>query len=159
MPRQDEHLITSLQSSPDECITQLIPVIKGRNVSGRAWKKTDQKRASFLVTKTPENNASKSWKLKVAERALRKAAKQREDEMKQERRNKILEKKERRLENEKRRMENEFKVSSKSAQKMGNNFDLKLKAMSKKQLRQIKKTSVNNRTGVVEFVSAYGNKP
>ena len=56
-------------------------------------------------------------------------------------------------------MENEFKVSSKSAQKMGNNFDLKLKAMSKKQLRQIKKTSVNNRTGVVEFVSAYGNKP
>jgi len=66
-----------------------------------------------------------------------------------------IEKKERRLENERRRMENEFKVASRSAQRLGKNADVKLKAMNKKQLRQIKKTRMNTKTGTIEYVSAY----
>jgi hypothetical protein len=75
--------------------------------------------------------------------------------LKEEKRKSILEKKDRRLENERRRMENEFKVASRSAQRLGKNADLKLKAMNKKQLRQIKKTRMNTKTGAIEFVSAY----
>ena len=68
----------------------------------------------------------------------------------------IRDKKERRLENERRRTENEYEHAKKLSQSL-NNTKLKstLKAMSKKQLRQIKKTRVNTKTGAVEFVPAY----
>ena len=65
-------------------------------------------------------------------------------------------KRERRLENERRRMENEYENAKRSMQtlnhkKLGNT----MRAMNKKQLRQIKKTRMNTKTGVVEFVGAY----
>ena len=68
----------------------------------------------------------------------------------------LRDKKERRLENEKRRAENEYENAKKSAQTL-NNSKLKstMKSLSKKQLRQIKKTRVNNKTGAVEFVPVY----
>ena len=132
-----------------------IELPKGRNVSGRKWKVRAQKRASSLVTSVPQNARSKSWEKKSNERKLHKALKEKESEMKEERRKAAIERKERRLENERRRMENEFKVASRSAQVLGKNVDLKLKAMSKKQLRQIKKTRLNTKTGAVEYVGAY----
>uniref|UniRef100_A0A7S2RP40 Coiled-coil domain-containing protein 86 n=1 Tax=Eucampia antarctica TaxID=49252 RepID=A0A7S2RP40_9STRA len=130
-------------------------VPNGRNASGRNWKVRAQKRASSLVTSNPQNAKSKTWERKANEKKLRLAIKEKTDEMKEERRQAAIAKKERRLENQKRRMENEFKVASRSAQVLGKNVDMKLKAMSKKQLRQIKKTRINTKTGTVEYVGAY----
>ena len=60
------------------------------------------------------------------------------------------------MEQERRRAENEFKNASRQAQTMNNKYvGLKMKAMNKKQLRQIKKTRMNVKTGVVEYVPAY----
>lgn len=128
---------------------------KGRNVSGRSWKLRPQKRASSLVTKTVQNNRSKPWEIKMKEREARRLILEREKNLQEEKRQAIIDKKERRLENERRRQENEFRAASKSAQTLGKNADLKLKSMNKKQLRQIKKTRVNVKTGVVEYVGAY----
>ena len=65
-------------------------------------------------------------------------------------------KRERRLENEKRRMENEYDNAKKSMQKLNvNKLGTTMRAMNKKQLRQIKKSRMNSKTGVVEFVGAY----
>ena len=147
--------MTSVESD-EECNTEnnqsIIP--KGRNVSGRSWKFTSQKRASSLI-KTKKNGASKSWMKKISERDLKKQALERQREMKEEKRQRILEKKNRRLENEKRRMENEFNVASRSAKTLGKNAAIKMKNMNKKQLRQIKKTRMNTKTGAVEYVGAY----
>mmetsp|Transcript_22494 Transcript_22494/g.48845 ORF Transcript_22494/g.48845 Transcript_22494/m.48845 type:complete len:171 (+) Transcript_22494:241-753(+) len=128
---------------------------KGRNVSGRSWKLRPQKRASSVVTKVSTNNRSKSWERRKTEREAKKVAQEREKELRERSRQVAIEKKERRLENERRRAENEYKNAQKFAQNLGRNADLKMKAMSKKQLRQIKKTRMNSKTGVVEYVSAY----
>ena len=128
---------------------------KGQNASGRNWKLRPQKRASTIVTKVSTNNRSKPWDKRRAEREARKAAKERETELRDEMRQAAIAKKERRLENERRRAENEFNNAQKFAQNLGRNADTKMKAMSKKQLRQIKKTRMNSKTGVVEYVSPY----
>jgi hypothetical protein len=134
-------------------ITQAVP--KSRNVSGRGWKLGPQKRASALV-KTKFNNQARTWEELQAAKRDRKQALELQKEMSEEKRKSAIEKKERRLENEKRRAENEFKNMQKSVQTLNNNkVGLTLKALSKKQLRQIKKTRMNQKTGVVEFVSAY----
>lgn len=73
-----------------------------------------------------------------------------------ERREAAREKKERRLENERRRMENEYNNAKKSAQQLNlKKVGQTMKAMNKKQLRMIKKSRMNSKTGVVEFVGAY----
>jgi rRNA-processing protein CGR1 len=128
---------------------------KGRNVSGRTWKTRPQKRASSLI-KTPFNNLSSTWETKLAEKRARQEAAALQKELKEQKRQEAILKKERRLENEKRRAENEFKAVQKSVQSLNHDkVGVTLKAMSKKQLRQIKKTRMNQKTGVVEFVSAY----
>ena len=147
---------TKMESTPEINSSETTTVIpKGRNVSNRPWKAKPQKRASHLKTATPQNNLSKTWQQKqlLKQKLLETKAKQ--EEMIQEKKNEILLRKERRLENERRRMENEFKAASSSAKTLGKNADLKLKSMNKKQLRQIKKTRMNVKTGVVEYVPAY----
>ena len=129
--------------------------IKGRNVSGRSWKLRPQTRASSLIN-TKKNNQSKSWKRRMEEKRLRKESIGLQKELQEEKQQAALLKKERRLENERRRAENEYKNIQKSAQTL--NYDtanLKLKTMSKKKLRQIKKSRMNPKTGVVEFVSPF----
>mmetsp|Transcript_24844 Transcript_24844/g.44975 ORF Transcript_24844/g.44975 Transcript_24844/m.44975 type:complete len:154 (-) Transcript_24844:130-591(-) len=129
---------------------------KGRNQSGRSWKTRPQKRASSLVTKVKLNNLSRTWDEKQDAKRVRKMAKDKELELREEKRQAAILKKERRLENEKRRAENEFRSASRSAQTLNyNDAGVKLKAMNKKQLRQIKKTRMNTKTGVVEYVPAY----
>jgi hypothetical protein len=128
---------------------------KGRCVSGRSWKVRPQKRASSLY-KTKVNNQTKTWEQRSQEKLARKEALEMQSELREERRQGKNLKKERRLENEKRRAENEFKHSQKSARALNlGKLSSTIKAFSKKQLRQIKKTRVNNKTGVVEYVPAY----
>ena len=132
------------------------PHTKGRNVSGRSWKLRPQKRASSLITSNRANNRSKSWEVKKAERNLRMEVKTIQLEMIEQHKQQKREKKERRLENERRRMENEYKQAKASLQTLNvNKVGLTLKAMNKKQLRQIKKSRMNTKMGVVEFVGAY----
>lgn len=128
---------------------------KGRNVSGRSWKARPQKRASSLV-RTRFNNQVKPWEERQSLKRARKETLELQKEMENERRKEALEKKERKLENEKRRAENELKNLQKSVQTLNTHkVGTTLKAMSKKQLRQIKKTRLNVKTGVVEYVPAY----
>ena len=128
---------------------------KGRNVSGRTWKVRPQKRASTLI-KTTTNNSVKTWETRKIEKVYKQEAKELQTDLREQRRMEKVTKRERKLENEKRRAENEFKSSQKSAQTL--NYDKvgsTMKAMSKKQLRQIKKTRMNTKTGVIEYVSAF----
>ena len=147
--------INTQHDDEGESVSTTASIPKGKNVSGRTWKLIPQKRASNLITKTSQNNRSKSWDQKNTEWLARKALLEREREMKEERRQAVVLKKERWLENETRRMENEFRAASRSAQKLGKNADVKLKSMNKKQLRMIKKTRMNTKTGTVEYVGAY----
>ena len=133
----------------------LEPSTKGRNTSGRSWKIRPQKRASSLV-KTKANNRTKTWEQRQQEKLARKEALELQAELREERRQAKVQKKERRLENERRRAENEYKNAQKNAKQLNlGKLPSKLKAMSKKQLRQIKKTRLNTKTGVVEYVPAY----
>jgi len=128
---------------------------KGRNQSGRSWKVRSQKRASSLV-KTRVNNQSKTWDARRAEKLARKEALELQTEMREEKRQSVLARRERRLENEKRRAENELRAMERSVQTLNvGRVGQTLKSLSKKQLRQIKKTRVNTKTGVVEYVPAY----
>jgi rRNA-processing protein CGR1 len=128
---------------------------KGRSVSGRAWKVRPQKRASSLKT-TVMNNASKSWEARQAMKLARQQAKELQTELQTETRAAIMLKRERRLANEKRKAENEYQTLQRSAQTLNHaRMGGTLKSLSKKQLRQIKKTRVNTTTGVIEYVSPY----
>jgi len=129
---------------------------KGNNTSGRTWKLRPQKRASSLITSNRANNRSKSWNAKQTQRMLTKEIKSEQADLIKERIEEKRLKRERRLENEKRRMENEYNHAKSSMQtlntkRLGNT----MRAMNKKQLRQIKKSRMNTKTGVVEFVGAY----
>ena len=131
------------------------PSTKGQNVSGRTWKVRAQKRASSIV-KTKVNNGTKTWDQRQQERLARKEYLELQSELREERRQSKIVKKERRLENEKRRAENEFKNAQKSAKELNTGkLRTTLNTKSKKQLRKIKKTRMNNKTGVLEYVSAY----
>lgn len=124
----------------------------GRNVSGRSWKTFPRKRASSIVVKP----RVKSWEERMAEKCARKEIKDLQGQLKEEKRQAAIERKERRLENERRRAENELKAMEKSVQTLNHDrVGRTLKSMSKKQLRQIKKTRLNTKTGVVEYVPAY----
>ena len=143
------------EGNPKPLTQSLNNPMKGKNISGRSWKVHPQKRASSL-TKTKFNNQSKSWEKRQAEKLARQEMLELQKQMKEETRQSAIQKKERRLENEKRRAENEFKNIQQSIQTLNaNKVGYTLKAMSKKQLRQIKKSRMNTKTGVVEYVPAY----
>ncbi|GMH89107.1 hypothetical protein TrST_g3299 [Triparma strigata] len=131
------------------------PPTKGRNTSGRNWKVRPQKRTSTLVNKVTLNNKVKSsWEAKEESRNRLREIKAREKEIKASTLASKLEKKERRLSQEKRRAENAAKALQ--YQTMNHNtVGNKIKAMSKKQLRMIKKTRFNQKTGVTELVGAF----
>jgi hypothetical protein len=142
--------------NPSSAPTLALHATKGRNTSGRSWKLRPQKRASSLITSNRANARSKSWARKTEERQIRSVVKSAQLEMIEERRTAAREKKERRLENERRRMENEYNNAKKSMQTLNmNRVGQTMKAMNKKQLRMIKKSRMNTKTGVVEFVGAY----
>mmetsp|Transcript_16139 Transcript_16139/g.34890 ORF Transcript_16139/g.34890 Transcript_16139/m.34890 type:complete len:165 (+) Transcript_16139:151-645(+) len=162
MPRTIEPVTTANQHlSGDILDPQSNPTLKrhaakGLNTSGRHWKVRPQKRASSLITANRANNRSKSWQSKQDQRNLTKEIKAAQAIMVQERIEEKRLTRERRLENEKRRMENEYENAKRSMQTLNvKKLGHTMRAMNKKQLRMIKKTRMNTKTGVVEFVGAY----
>jgi hypothetical protein len=134
--------------------TSKVDIQKGRNVSGRSWKNRPQKRTSTLITKVKLNNrVLSSWEQKEAKRFRNKEMKEREREIRQATTDKKAEKKRKREEQEKRRAENQAKALKTQTLNL-NTVGSKMKAMSKKQLRMIKKTQIGKH-GVVELVSPY----
>uniref|UniRef100_A0A131XDW8 Coiled-coil domain-containing protein 86 n=1 Tax=Hyalomma excavatum TaxID=257692 RepID=A0A131XDW8_9ACAR len=104
---------------------------RGIPKSGRVWKR-EKKRFSSMMKDRPLKT---SWKVKMEQRAERKALLAMDRELKEEKKRKIEEKKRRREENLRRREENAKK--SEVVQVIKNTA--KIKRMSKKQLRHIKK--------------------
>lgn len=162
MPRTEDPIATSNQYLPGDLLNpksdQTISThrSKGRNVSGRSWKLRPQKRASSLITKNKANGKSKSWSTKQQERTLNTEIKDAQSTLIQQRIEEKRLKRERRLENEKRRLENEYKHAKHSMQTLNaKRLGGTMKSMNKKQLRQIKKSRMNTKLGVVEFVGAY----
>mmetsp|Transcript_33069 Transcript_33069/g.53946 ORF Transcript_33069/g.53946 Transcript_33069/m.53946 type:complete len:143 (+) Transcript_33069:64-492(+) len=126
--------------------------LKGKPTSGRVWKKP-QKRASTIKTSGTTQLRS-TWAQKMEERKKKDAYKARIEDMKEQKRIEIETRKKEKEEREARRQENEMKATQyQTITKTG-----KLRGMSKKQLRQIKKTRVNTKTGKVELVDLYPGK-
>ncbi|KAF1328665.1 putative glycosyl hydrolase family 17 protein, partial [Globisporangium splendens] len=120
----------------------------GKPVSGRTWKKVEKTRFSAVKYKGTKT-LSTSWEEKMLKRAKLKELKALQDEIKVRRQSERDAKRQAREEKEKRRKENELK--SASVQVISRTH--RMKTMSKKQLRNIKKTIVNKH-GVVDVIGA-----
>eukprot|EP00752_Nemacystus_decipiens_P006876 g6177.t1 len=125
---------------------------KGRCVSGRVWKARNQSQRASMQRTTATETLSSSWAKKLEIKAKRQAIMAMEKEMRDTKLREIEERKQEKLEREKRRQRNEMKNTT--YQTISKTH--KMKTMSKKQLRQIKKRQINSRTGEVEFVSPWG---
>uniref|UniRef100_M4B5M6 Coiled-coil domain-containing protein 86 n=1 Tax=Hyaloperonospora arabidopsidis (strain Emoy2) TaxID=559515 RepID=M4B5M6_HYAAE len=125
------------------------PPPRGRPVSGRVWKKVQKTRFSSQGVKSAKVLSS-TWDEKLLKRAKLKDLKELQTDIKTRRQVERDAKRQARDEKEKRRKENELK--SASVQVLSRTH--RLKTMSKKQLRNIKKTIVNKQ-GVVEYVPVY----
>jgi hypothetical protein len=117
--------------------------------SGRFWKTKQRTRSSTQVRQGILSHLSKSFEAKQELKTKNDSAKSLEREIKEETKRKKLAEKQRRDERKQRIMENEMKSSSYQVINAS-----KLKTMSKKQLRMIKKTSMN-KNGKVELVSPW----
>lgn len=127
--------------------TTVIP--RGKCVSGRVWKKTQGERFSKIKHRGVKVLTS-SWEEKLAKKAKKQEMQALEQEIRDRKRKEIEERKAAREEKLKRKQENEFK----SAQVQVITKTSKLKGLSKKQLRHIKKTRLTKQ-GVVEYVGLY----
>lgn len=123
------------------------PIPDGMPKSGRFWKSKQRTRSSAQVRKGILSHLSHTFEERQVKRSKENETKAVEREMKEETKAKILEKKAKAEERLKIRQANEFK--STSFQEIRPE---KLKTMSKKQLRMIKKTVVN-KAGQVTLLS------
>ncbi|CAK4080426.1 unnamed protein product [Aphanomyces euteiches] len=122
---------------------------RGKPVSGRFWKKPQKAKNSMMTFKATKT-LSTTWEEKMAAKAKKKEMKELEQEIANRKKQEKIDKRLAREEKEKRRMANELKSASVQViRKTG-----KLKTMSKKQLRNIKKTRMN-KNGQVELVPVY----
>ena len=133
--------------------------------SGRTWKVQQTRRTSSMKSKkiapraaiaptqlrptTSDQSLSGPFALSMKEKASRAATKALVDRMRAERNAELTQAREKREEKRKRRAENELKASQ--VQVIDGQ---RMKKMSKKQLRSIKRTRLN-KDGVVEYVPAY----
>ena len=120
--------------------------VRGRNVSGRPWKQPPKSRSSSLKMTQPR----KSWDAKKREREARQRAREKEAELVEARKERIAEQKRKTEEKRSRKRRNEFR----NAQYQVITNDKTVKSLSKKKLRQIKRTRVAA-DGEVELVDAY----
>lgn len=144
-PAASEVSVTS--TAPDNTPKFVIP--DGRAKSGRFWKTKQTVRTSMDKKKGMMSKMRKTYEAHKAEREARKSMKALENEMKAEKDQKKADEKARREERDRRRKENEFKTSA--FQTINGE---KLKKMSKKQLKNIAKTSMG-KNGQLELVPAY----
>ncbi|KAF0719437.1 Aste57867_1033 [Aphanomyces stellatus] len=124
---------------------------RGKPVSGRFWKKPQTHKNSMMSFKATKT-LSTTWDEKMAAKAKKKEMKELEHEIANRKKQEKIDKRVAAEEKEKRRMANELKSVQASAQVIRKTH--KLKTMSKKQLRNIKKTRMN-KNGQVELVSVY----
>ena len=120
--------------------------VRGRNVSGRPWKQPPKSRSSSLKMTQPR----KSWDAKKRDREARQRAREKEAELVEARKERIAEQKRKTEEKRSRKRRNEFR----NAQYQVITNDKTVKSLSKKKLRQIKRTRVAA-DGEVELVDAY----
>jgi hypothetical protein len=133
-------------------VEKMIP--EGRPKSGRTWKVKQKTRASTQNRQGVVAHMAKTFEEKERLRMEKERMLSYERELKEEKKQKIADEKTRRDEQQKRRMENEYKTSVYQTLRPE-----KLKGMSKKQLRMVKKTAMN-KNGQVELVELYaGKKP
>lgn len=125
------------------------PRIEGKPKSNRPWKTRQTTRFSAAKRQGVVSHLSLSREQKQAKKEQHEQMKAVEREMKEAKLKRIEDEKTRRLEKEQRRIANEYKSSAYQAINPS-----KMKTMSKKQLRRIKKTSVNSK-GQVELVSPW----
>ncbi|KAG1710323.1 hypothetical protein DVH05_017327 [Phytophthora capsici] len=140
---------TTAKPSAKSATTKATEPPRGRPVSGRVWKKVQKTRFSAQGLKGTKV-LSTTWEEKMLKRSKLKELKELQAEIKARRQGEKDAKRQAREEKEKRRKENELK--SASVQVISRTH--RLKTMSKKQLRNIKKTIVNKQ-GVVEYVPVY----
>jgi len=127
--------------------TPLTDALRGRNVSGRPWKAAPKSRSSSLkVSFGPK----KSWDAKKREKEARQATREKEAELVEARKERLADQKKKTEEKRSRKRRNEFK----NAQYQVITNDKTVKSLSKKKLRQIKRTRVAA-DGEVELVDAY----
>lgn len=152
-----------------EALTSTIP--EGRPKSGRVWKVKQKTRFSLQQRSGFLDNLNKSWEEKELIRKKKQQVLQLERDMKEEKRLKKIAERERREAQQKRRMENEYKNSVYQTVSIGIQFLIviltynyciqikpeKLKGMSKKQLRTIRKTAMN-KNGQIELVNPWERK-
>ena len=122
----------------------------GRPTSGRTWKAKQISRSSTLHRSGVMSHLNKTFEEKKLAKEKLDRMKAFEREIKEDKKRKAEEEKERRMEREKRRQQNEYKNSVYQVINPE-----KLKGMSKKQLRQVRKTSVNSATGQVELIDPF----
>ncbi|CEG38820.1 Predicted coiled-coil protein [Plasmopara halstedii] len=142
-------MTTTRSSKPGSVNVKASEPPRGRPVSGRVWKKVQKTRFSTQSLKGSKV-LSTTWEEKMLQRSKLKNLKELQTEIKMRRQAEKDAKRQAREEKEKRRKENELK--SAAVQVISRTH--RLKTMSKKQLRNIKKTIVNKH-GVVEYVPVY----
>ncbi len=140
----------SVQTSDSHREKREIP--DGLPKSGRVWKKKQTYRSSTQARQGVLSHLAKTKLEKDAERQKQKALRAFEQELRDETKNKKVEARLRREEQQKRRAANEYKTVV--TQQINAS---KIKGMSKKQLRSIKKTQVN-KFGQVELVNPWSGK-
>lgn len=127
-------------------------LLKGRNVSGRPWKRQKaQQRASTFMRNDKLTGRSKPWAARQAAKEAKAELRALEAQLKEaQRQDKVA-----------KRQLAEERAALRAANEMKNTVmqtitkTHKLKTMNKKQLRQIKKTALNAKTGQVELVSPW----
>ena len=125
--------------------------MKGIPKSGRVWKVEQSARTSSTLKKGILSHLSKSVEARNKEKERVANMKALEKALTEEKIAKKINDREVREAKQKQRMENEFKTST--YQTLNTQ---KIKTMSKKQLRMVKKTQMN-KNGQVELVNMYGN--
>lgn len=144
------HSFNEIMSNEEESTKIVIP--EGLNKSGRVWKVKQATRASSQRRQGVLSHLAKSFEEKELIRKRKAEVKHLEDEMLNEKKRKIAEEKEKAEERKKRRAENEQKTVTYQALN-----PQKIKTMSKRQLRAVRKTSMNQETGKIELVSPWSD--
>ena len=139
-------------SVPDSTGQDVAPQIpQGRPKSGRIWKLKQTMRFSSQQRQGVVSHLNNTFVEKERLRENRDRMLSLEREMKEAKKQEMREEKERREAQKKRRMENEYKNSVYQSLNPE-----KLKGMSKKQLRSVKKTAMN-KNGQIELVNLFGS--
>jgi len=129
-------------------------VSKGRNISKRGWKRTNQPKASTFMRNDKQAGRAIGWDERKRLKEEKQEIKALENELKEAKRSEKAAARKHREERQAMRQANEMRGTTMQTITKTH----KLKTMNKKQLRNIKKTAVNAQTGQLELVSPWQKK-